>query len=99
MKKKSKKQNSIFKKYKTQLDSNEFVTLLNPKSSSNGYYIESGWASNNKNIDLPNNKTIWELKGNSKLTPNNNVTLIWKNKQKLTFEKVIKIDNQYLFTI
>ena len=43
----------IFKKYKTQLDSDEFVTLLNPKSTSNGYYIESGWASNNKNIDIP----------------------------------------------
>ena len=89
----------IFKKYKTQLDSDQFVTLLNPKSTLNGYYIESGWASNNKNIDIPNNKTIWKIKGNSKLTPNNNVTLVWKNKQGLTFEKIIKIDNQYLFTI
>ena len=89
----------IFKKYKTQLDSDEFVTLLNPKSSPNGYYVESGWASSNKNIDMPNNKTIWKIEGNSKLTPNNNVTLIWQNKQGLTFEKIIKIDNQYLFTI
>jgi len=89
----------IFKKYKTQLDSDQFVTLLNPKSTSNGYYIETGWVSNNKNIDIPNNKTIWKIKGNSKLAPNNNVTLVWKNKQGLTFEKIIKIDNQYLFTI
>ena len=89
----------IFKKYKTQLESDQFVTLLNPKSTSNGYYIESGWASNNKNIDIPNNKTIWKIEGNSKLTPNDDVTLIWKNNQGLTFEKIIKIDNQYLFTI
>ena len=89
----------IFKKYKTQIDSNKNVTLLNPKSTSNGYYIESGWASNNKNIDLPNNKTIWKIEGNSKLTPNDDVTLIWKNNQGLTFEKIIKIDNQFLFTI
>ena len=67
----------IFKKYKTQLDSDQFVTLLNPKSTSNGYYIESGWASNNKNIDIPNNKTIWKIEGNSKLTPNDDLTLIW----------------------
>ena len=73
----------IFKKYKTQLDSNEFVTLLNPKSSSNGYYIESGWASNNKNIDLPNNKTVWKINGNSKLAPDSSVTLNWKNKRNL----------------
>ena len=89
----------IFKKYKTQLESDQFVTLLNPKSTSNGYYIESGWASNNKNIDIPDNKTIWKIEGNSKLTPNDDVTLIWKNNQGLTFEKIIKIDNQYLFTI
>ena len=89
----------IFKKYKTKLESDQFVTLLNPKSTSNGYYVESGWASNNKNIDIPDNKTIWKIEGNSKLTPNNDVTLIWKNNQGLTFEKIIKIDNQYLFTI
>ena len=89
----------IFKKYKTQLESDQFVTLLNPKSTSNGYYVESGWASNNKNIDIPDNKTIWKIEGNSKLTPNDDVTLIWKNNQGLTFEKIIKIDNQYLFTI
>jgi len=89
----------IFKNYREQLDSNENVTLLNPKSTSNGYYIESGWVSNNKNIDLPNNKTTWKIKDNNKLTPNKDVTLTWSNEQGLTFEKIIKIDNQYLFSV
>ena len=29
----------------------ELVTLLNPKKSDDGYYIETGWATNNKNIN------------------------------------------------
>ena len=65
----------IFKNYKKQLDSYENVTLLNPKSTSNGYYIESGWVSNNKNIDLPNNKTTWEIKDNLKPVSYTHLTL------------------------
>ena len=40
----------IFKKYTETLDSDENVVLLNPKESENGYYIETGWAINNKDI-------------------------------------------------
>ncbi len=89
----------IFKKYKKKIDSDEKVTLLNPKKTSLGYYIETGWVSNSKNIDLPNNNSIWKLEGNSKLTPKDNVKIIWENKQGLIFEKIISIDNQYLFTV
>ena len=53
----------------------------------------------NKNINLPNNKSKWKVEGNTKLSPGNDVKLIWKNAQGLTFEKIISIDSKFLFTV
>ena len=46
-----------FKKYTTSVDNEEKVVLLNPKEIKTGYYIDSGWAINNNEIEAPNNKT------------------------------------------
>ncbi len=88
-----------FKKFKETLNGNTNVTLLNPSRVKSGYYVETGWATTNKNIDVPNSKSIWEIEGNNKLTPNTPIKLIWLNDQNVKFEKEISIDNQYLFTI
>ena len=89
----------IFKKYTETLDSDENVVLLNPKESENGYYIETGWAINNKDIEVPNSNTKWEVVGNKLLTPNNPIRLVWNNEQNITFEKEISIDDKFLFTV
>jgi len=89
----------IFKKYTKTLNGNDNIILLNPKTIENGYYVETGWATNSKNINVPNSKTIWKFKGNNKLTPSSPVKLSWTNKDNIKFEKEISIDNQYLFTI
>ena len=61
----------VFKNYKLSLDSDEKVTFLNPKNSSEGYYIETGWATNsNEKLKLPLVNTIWKVKGSKVLTPN-----------------------------
>ena len=57
-----------FKQYNTKLDSNEKIVLLNPRKVENGYLIETGFVTNNKNIDVPNNSTKWKVVGNKKLT-------------------------------
>ena len=88
-----------FKKYKTELNGNENIVLLNPRDVENGYIVETGWASNSKNIDLPNYNTIWNIKGNTVLTPTSPITLSWTNNQNITFIKKISIDDQFLFTI
>ena len=88
-----------FKNYTNTLNGDDNVVLLNPKQSENGYYVETGWATTNKNIDLPNSKTLWEIEGNKKLTPNSSIKLSWKNNQNIKFTKEISIDNQYLFDI
>ncbi len=89
----------LFKNYNEKLEGAKKVVLLNPRNASDTYYLETGWVTNNKNIDLPNNKSKWKVEGNTKLSPGNDVKLIWKNAQGLTFEKVISIDNKFLFTI
>ena len=89
----------LFKNYNEKLEGTKKVVLLNPRNASNTYYLETGWVTNNKNIDLPNNKSKWKVEGNTKLSPGNDVKLIWKNTQGLTFEKIISIDNKFLFTV
>ena len=88
-----------FKQYNTKLDSNEKIVLLNPRKVENGYIIETGFVTSNKNIDMPNASTKWKVVGNQKLTNNNPVKLIWSNSQGIKFEKNISLDDQFLFTI
>ena len=88
-----------FKNYDTTLESNVNVTLLNPRNIKDGYFIESGFVTTDKNIDIPNSDTIWEVKGNRQLTKQNPVRLTWTNDQGITFEKEISIDDKFLFTI
>ena len=88
-----------FKKFKQILDGEDNVILLNPSKVKNGYYIETGWATTNKNIDTPHSKSVWKIEGNNKLTPNAPIKLIWLNDQNIKFTKEISIDNQYLFNV
>ena len=88
-----------FKNYTNTLNGDDNVILLNPKQSDNGYYVETGWATTNKNIDLPNSKSLWSIVGSNKLTPSSPVTLSWTNSQNIKFLKEISIDKQYLFNI
>ena len=88
-----------FKNYKVNLESDEKVTLLNPRKIENGYLIESGFVTNDKNIDIPNSDTIWSIKGNNKLTVGSPIKLSWRNDQGITFEKEISLDDKFLFSI
>ena len=45
-----------FKEYNVELNSNEKVILLNPRNVEDGYFIESGFVTTNKNIEIPNSK-------------------------------------------
>ena len=88
-----------FKEYNIELNKNEKITLLSPRNVEDGYLIESGFVSTNKNIDIPDASTIWEVSGNKRLTNINPVKLTWSNNQGITFEKHISLDDQFLFTV
>ena len=88
-----------FKDYNTTLESSEKVTLLGPRNIENGYLIESGFVTSDKNIEIPNSESIWRVIGNNKLTSKSPIKLSWSNSQGIVFEKEISLDDKYLFTI
>ena len=89
----------IFKEYNVSLDNKEKIKLLAPRNAKNGYLIESGFITTNKNIEIPTAETIWSVLGNNKLTDQSPIKLSWTNNQGLTFEKEISLDDKFLFTI
>ena len=88
-----------FKNYREDLKSNKNVVFLNPKETENGYFIESGWASIGNKIKVPNNKSVWSVKGNNVLTNKSPVVLEWNNGSDLIFRKKMTLDDNYLFKI
>ncbi len=88
-----------FKEYNVVLNSNEKVNLLAPRNSKEGYLIESGFITTDKNVKIPNSNSIWSVSGNNKLTTQSPIKLTWANDQGITFEKEISIDDKFLFTV
>ncbi|WP_428079280.1 membrane protein insertase YidC [Candidatus Pelagibacter sp.] len=88
-----------FKQYNVSLDSQEKVTLLSPRNSKDGYLIESGFITSDKNVEIPNSNSIWKVSGNNKLTDQSPIKISWTNDQGITFEKEITLDDKYLFSI
>jgi YidC/Oxa1 family membrane protein insertase len=88
-----------FKKYNVALESDEKVKLLSPRNTKDGYLIESGFITTDKNIDIPNSNSVWSVSGNNKLTSQSPVKLSWTNDQGITFEKEIALDDKFLFSI
>ena len=88
-----------FKNYKIKVNDEEKVNLLKPRAIKDGYLIDSGFVTSDKNIDVPNSDTVWAIEGNNKLTNVSPIKLVWTNKQGLKFEKEISLDEKYLFSI
>ena len=90
----------LFKKYNTEVNSDEKVKYLNPSETNDGYFVETGWAaSNTTNTPLPTKNSIWKVVGNNKLSVGNPVTAEWNNKSGLTFRKKIELDEKFLFKV
>ena len=88
-----------FKEYNVVLNSSEKVNLLTPRNSKEGYLIESGFITTDKNVEIPNSNSVWSVSGNNKLTAQSPIKLMWANDQGITFEKEISIDDKFLFTV
>lgn len=74
------------------------VELLAPSGTQAPYYAEYGWLSLDNTVKLPNENTVWTVKGRQ-LTPDTPVVLEWNNGQGLKFIRKISLDNNYMFTL
>jgi len=83
------------------VESKENMALLSPSGTKNAYYVESGWATNDEDILVPDNKTVWSLAPGSAdvLETDGAINLQWDNGHGLLFERKIELDDNYLFTI
>tara|TARA_B100001564_G_scaffold217166_1_gene182956 strand:+ start:907 stop:2589 length:1683 start_codon:yes stop_codon:yes gene_type:complete len=88
-----------FKKHKQKIEDGKNIIFLNPSNTENGFYIETGWTSLENKIKVPTRNSEWTVKGNNILSDNSPVVLQWNNKEGVTFEKRIELDNKYLFKI
>ncbi len=73
------------------------VKLLAPVNGNSGYLATLGWWSNSQS-KIPNKNTIWKANKNT-LSPENPVTLSWVNTDGVVFQKVISLDDNYMFTV
>ncbi len=74
------------------------VELLAPSGTEAPYYTEYGWLSLDNSIKLPNENTVWTVKG-KQLTPDTPVVLEWNNGEGLKFVRKISLDNNYMFSL
>lgn len=72
-----------------------FVVLLSPSNSSNGYLIESGWMGD-RSLVFPGPDTIWRS-SSAELSVGKPVTLSWMSPEGVLFERIIEIDDKYMF--
>jgi len=90
------------KSYTETIDPNSgIVTLLSPVGQEHPYYALFGWtpAGALGFEDVPGANTLWVQVGTNSLSPEAPVTLQWDNGKGLVFERIVSIDNRYMFTI
>ncbi|MFO1243264.1 MAG: membrane protein insertase YidC [Rickettsiales bacterium] len=87
----------LLKKYRETVEKDsKNVTLLSPGTTEQAYFAQFGWLG--KGTTLPDAETIWEADHDT-LTPGQPVTLTWTNEEGVTFEQVIALDKDFLFTV
>ena len=87
------------------------VRLLEPRSDPQPYYVQYGWTAPagqsagpsagqpaGQTLKLPDNDTVWSASAPS-LGVGRPVTLAWDNGAGLTFEIVLSVDENYMFSV
>ena len=88
-------------KYREGLDEgSQDITLLSPVGSAapyKAYHAEFGWLPDGQ-LTVPNADTLWVANGD-KLSPQHPLTLTWNNGAGLAFERIITVDDHYMFSV
>ncbi|MBR1734390.1 MAG: membrane protein insertase YidC [Alphaproteobacteria bacterium] len=89
--------NVLLKNYKED-DKLENVSVFGKLDDDNKYYASLGWISDDNNVIVPNNDTIWETKS-KELTEETPILVTWDNHNGQLFERQISVDDNYVMTI
>ncbi|WP_299046614.1 membrane protein insertase YidC [uncultured Tateyamaria sp.] len=90
------------KDYRTSLEPGaDIVTMMAPVGSPDAYYAVYGWApgSGLEADAVPGPNTLWQQTDGDTLSVGSPITLSWDNGAGLVFERMISIDDQYMFDI
>jgi YidC/Oxa1 family membrane protein insertase len=83
---------------KTDPDSPQ-ITLMSPSQSPHGLFVDFGWSSaGGEKAVVPNSQSQWKSDLPS-LAPGKPVTLSWSSDSGLRFQRVISVDDNYMFTV
>ena len=74
------------------------IVVLSPASTEHPYYAEFGWVAEDHATVVPDANTVWTASGD-KLTPDAPLTLTWDNGQGLVFQKVVTVDDNFMFRV
>ena len=75
------------------------IVLFSSSASEKPYFAEFGWvAEEGVGVKLPGPGTLWQSE-DSTLSPGHPVLLTWDNGEGLRFERLIAIDDDYMFTV
>ena len=73
------------------------VELFRPEGAKQAYFSEFGWTG--KGVAVPDAQTVWTKTAGDGLSPGHPVQLVWDNGQGLRFNRVLTLDDQFLFTV
>lgn len=79
-------------------DKKEEVVLFAPSDSKERYFADFGWISSDAALDMPKPDSMWKSSA-AKLTPEQPITLSWKNKQGVEFFIDIALDKNFMFDV
>ena len=74
------------------------VSILSPSNCKSINFVEFGWLSSDKLMDVPNSKTIWST-NSTELTPNSPIELFYVNSTGVEFHIKISVDDKYMFHV
>ena len=88
----------VLKNYRETVEADsEEIVLLWPLGTAEPYFANFGWTGAADGV-LPSAETVWQA-DRATLSPDSPVTLSWDNGEGLRFERVVALDEDYLFTI
>ncbi|MCB1532102.1 MAG: membrane protein insertase YidC [Alphaproteobacteria bacterium] len=87
------------REYYETIEKEDNVTILSPNKTEKPRYIDYGWVVKEGSARVPDADTRWQVLGANTLTKDTPVTLMWDNGAGLRFERIIALDQHYMFTI